>query len=110
MKNDKHNPSGLYDAPFEHDSCGVGFIVNIKGTKSHKLVRQAFEIGINLLHRGACGCEKNTGDGAGILLSSQHGDGPRREGSVAPPPDGEALSCKTCHNGKVHILMPEKKD
>ena len=50
------------------------------------------------------------GDGAGILLSSQQRDGPRREGSVAMPPDGEALSCKTCHNGKVHILMPEKKD
>ena len=72
MKNDKHNTSGLYDASFEHDSCGVGFIVNIKGTKSHKLVRQAFEIGINLLHRGACGCEKNTGDGAGILLQLPH--------------------------------------
>ncbi|MEE3202220.1 MAG: glutamate synthase subunit alpha, partial [Acidobacteriota bacterium] len=72
MKNDKNNTTGLYDASFEHDSCGVGFIVNIKGTKSHKLVRQAFEIGINLLHRGACGCEKNTGDGAGILLQLPH--------------------------------------
>jgi len=72
MKNDKHSTAGLYDASFEHDSCGVGFIVNIKGTKSHKLVRQAFEIGINLLHRGACGCEKNTGDGAGILLQLPH--------------------------------------
>ena len=72
MKNDKHNTTGLYDASFEHDSCGVGFIVNIKGKKSHKLVRQAFEIGINLLHRGACGCEKNTGDGAGILLQLPH--------------------------------------
>ena len=72
MKHDKHNTTGLYDASFEHDSCGVGFIVNIKGKKSHKLVRQAFEIGINLLHRGACGCEKNTGDGAGILLQLPH--------------------------------------
>ena len=72
MKNDKHNTTGLYDASFEHDSCGVGFVVNIKGNKSHKLVRQAFEIGINLLHRGACGCEKNTGDGAGILLQLPH--------------------------------------
>ena len=72
MKNNKNDTTGLYDASFEHDSCGVGFIVNIKGTKSHKLVRQAFEIGINLLHRGACGCEKNTGDGAGILLQLPH--------------------------------------
>ncbi len=72
MKNNKKNATGLYDASFEHDSCGVGFIVNIKGKKSHKLVRQAFEIGINLLHRGACGCETNTGDGAGILLQLPH--------------------------------------
>jgi glutamate synthase (ferredoxin) len=61
-------PQGLYDPRFEHDSCGVGFVVNIKGVRSHKLVEQAFEVGINLLHRGACGCEKNTGDGAGLLL------------------------------------------
>jgi len=59
---------GLYDPRHEHDSCGVGFVVNIKGVRSHKLVQQAFEIAINLLHRGACGCEKNTGDGAGLLL------------------------------------------
>ena len=72
MKNNEKNTTGLYDANFEHDSCGVGFIVNVKGTKSHKLVRQAFEIGINLLHRGACGCENNTGDGAGILLQLPH--------------------------------------
>ena len=59
---------GLYDPMHEHDSCGVGFVVNIKGQKSHKLVQQALEVVINLLHRGACGCEVNTGDGAGILL------------------------------------------
>ena len=44
MKNNENSKTGLYDASFEHDSCGVGFIVNIQGTKSHKLVRQAFEI------------------------------------------------------------------
>ena len=59
---------GLYDPRFEHDACGVGFVVNIKGVRSHKLVEQAFEVATNLLHRGACGCEKNTGDGAGLLL------------------------------------------
>ncbi len=63
---------GLYDPRFEHDSCGVGFVVNIKGERSHKLVRQAFEVGLNLLHRGACGCEANTGDGAGMLLQVPH--------------------------------------
>src|SRR5678815_1046705 len=59
---------GLYDPQFEHDACGVGFVVNIKGRKSHEIVRQALTILINLRHRGACGCEYNTGDGAGILL------------------------------------------
>jgi glutamate synthase (ferredoxin) len=59
---------GLYDPRHEHDACGVGFVVNIKGRKSHAIVRQALQVLINLLHRGACGCEPNTGDGAGILL------------------------------------------
>ena len=59
---------GLYHPAHEHDACGVGFVVNIKGVRSHKLVEQAFEVALNLLHRGACGCEVNTGDGAGLLL------------------------------------------
>src|SRR5499426_3052885 len=59
---------GLYDPRHEHDACGVGFVVDIKGRKSHAIVRQALQVLINLLHRGACGCEPNTGDGAGILL------------------------------------------
>ena len=63
---------GLYHPDQERDSCGVGFVVNIKGERSHKLVQQAFEMVINLLHRGACGCEVNTGDGAGMLLQLPH--------------------------------------
>jgi len=59
---------GLYDPRYEHDACGVGFVVHIKGRKSHAIVRQALTVLKNLLHRGACGCEPNTGDGAGILL------------------------------------------
>ncbi len=59
---------GLYDPQFEHDACGVGFVVNIKGHKSHQLVQQGLTILRNLTHRGACGAEPNTGDGAGILL------------------------------------------
>jgi glutamate synthase domain-containing protein 2/glutamate synthase domain-containing protein 1/glutamate synthase domain-containing protein 3 len=59
---------GLYDPRHEHDACGVGFVVNIKGVRSHSIVRQALQVLINLLHRGACGCEANTGDGAGILV------------------------------------------
>jgi glutamate synthase (NADPH) large chain len=65
--NDKHNV-GLYDPQFEHDACGVGFVAHIKGVKSHDIVEQGLRINENLKHRGACGCEKNTGDGAGILL------------------------------------------
>jgi glutamate synthase (ferredoxin) len=59
---------GLYDPWFEHDACGVGFVVNIKGRKSHEIVRQGLQVLLNLTHRGACGAEVNTGDGAGILL------------------------------------------
>jgi glutamate synthase (ferredoxin) len=59
---------GLYRSSQEHDACGVGFVVNIKGQRSHTIVRKALEVLINLLHRGACGCEANTGDGAGILI------------------------------------------
>ena len=60
--------TGLYDPQFEHDACGVGFVAHIKGVKSHEIVEQGLQINENLKHRGACGCEKNTGDGAGILL------------------------------------------
>jgi glutamate synthase (NADPH/NADH) large chain len=59
---------GLYDPQFEHDACGVGFVVNIKGEKSHTIIRQALDVLVNLDHRGACGCEPDTGDGAGILM------------------------------------------
>ncbi|HEV3165824.1 MAG TPA: glutamate synthase central domain-containing protein, partial [Isosphaeraceae bacterium] len=63
---------GLYDPQNEHDSCGVGFLVDLKGRKSHKLVRDAITALVNLNHRGACGCENNTGDGAGILIQIPH--------------------------------------
>jgi glutamate synthase (ferredoxin) len=63
---------GLYDPRFEHDACGVGFVVDIKGRKSHRILQQAIEVLRNLDHRGACGCEQNTGDGAGVLLQMPH--------------------------------------
>jgi glutamate synthase (ferredoxin) len=63
---------GLYDPQFEHDSCGVGFVVNVKGKKSHEIISQALTVLLNLDHRGACGCEVNTGDGAGILMQMPH--------------------------------------
>jgi glutamate synthase domain-containing protein 1 len=60
-------PQGLYDSRHEHDAGGVGFIADLKARKSHKIVQDALTILVNLEHRGACGAEKNTGDGAGIL-------------------------------------------
>src|SRR5438094_10056020 len=63
---------GLYDPQFEKDACGVGFVVHIKGEKSHAILREALTVLNNLTHRGACGCEANTGDGAGVLLQVPH--------------------------------------
>src|SRR5687767_11416686 len=63
---------GLYDPDFEHEACGVGFVVHVKGKKSHQIVQQGLEVLVNLNHRGACGCEANTGDGAGILMQTPH--------------------------------------
>lgn len=63
---------GLYDPQFERDACGIGFVVNVKGIKSHKIVCQALTILKNLSHRGGCGSESNTGDGAGILIQISH--------------------------------------
>jgi len=63
---------GLYDPANEHDSCGVGFVAHIKGERSHQILVDAEEILRNMDHRGACGCEANTGDGAGMLTALPH--------------------------------------
>jgi glutamate synthase (ferredoxin) len=63
---------GLYDPSREHDACGVGFVVHVKGKRSNEIVRQGLTVLLNLNHRGACGCENNTGDGAGILIQLPH--------------------------------------
>lgn len=63
---------GLYDPDYEHDSCGVGFVADIKGRKSHAIVENGLTILKKLVHRGACGCEENTGDGVGLLLQMPH--------------------------------------
>ncbi len=60
--------SGVYDPQFERDACGVGFIADLHGRKSHDIVRDAVKLLGNLQHRGACGCDQETGDGAGILI------------------------------------------
>jgi glutamate synthase (NADPH) large chain len=63
---------GLYDPRHEHDACGVGFVANIEGKKSHDIVLKGIQILVNLTHRGACGCDPETGDGAGILIQIPH--------------------------------------
>ncbi|MBS0155306.1 MAG: glutamate synthase large subunit [Nitrospira sp.] len=63
---------GLYDPQYEKDSCGIGFVVNIKGKKSHDIVRKGLQVLENLTHRGAQGADSHTGDGAGILLQTPH--------------------------------------
>lgn len=63
---------GLYHPSFEHDNCGMGFVVNLSGTKTHDIVQKGIQILINLTHRGACGCDPETGDGAGILIQIPH--------------------------------------
>ena len=72
MAKEACSKQGLYDPRYEHDACGVGFVADLKGRKSHRIVEQAIEVLLNLRHRGACGCEANTGDGAGILLQVPH--------------------------------------
>ena len=75
MRDDRLKPANhvdtekdLYDPSFEHDSCGIGFLVNIKGNKNHKIIEDALVISEKMEHRGGCGCEENTGDGAGLLI------------------------------------------
>ncbi len=64
--------TGLYHPSFEHDACGIGFVANIRGHKSHQHIADALTVLENMEHRGACGCEANTGDGAGIMLQIPH--------------------------------------
>ena len=65
-------PQGLYHPSNEHDACGIGFVASIRGEKSHDIVRKGLEVLINLTHRGASGCDPETGDGAGLLIQIPH--------------------------------------
>jgi len=64
--------AGLYDSRYEHDACGVGFVVNINGAATHTIVQQGIQVLENLVHRGAAGCDPDTGDGAGMLTQLPH--------------------------------------
>ena len=75
---------GLYDPAQEHDSCGIGFVVNIKGRKSHEIVSQSLTILNNMSHRGGAGYERNSGDGAGILKDAFD--------------QGRGGGCRGCHD------------
>jgi len=72
MQQAEYDQAGLYRPEFEHDSCGTGFITNINGHKSNQIVNDALTILENMEHRGACGCDPLSGDGAGILIQLPH--------------------------------------
>ncbi len=82
---------GLYDPRHEHDACGIGFVANIKGQKSHDIIVKGIQVLINLTHRGACGCDPETGDGAGVLIQIPHKFFTRESGKLGftLPPAGE---------------------
>ena len=63
---------GLYNPANEHDACGIGFVASTSGNKSHEIINQGIQVLLNLAHRGACGCDPETGDGAGVLIQIPH--------------------------------------
>ena len=86
---------GLYDPANEHDACGVGFIVDVKGRKSHDIIRQGLQILVNLDHRGAVGADPLVGDGAGCLIQTPDAllrDWARHQGLTLPQPGRYAVA------------------
>lgn len=68
MRKERPTKNGLYRQEFEHDNCGIGFVAHLKGRKSHSIISQGLDILRNMVHRGAEGADKNSGDGAGVLI------------------------------------------
>ncbi len=93
MTNEKYmgrpGAAGLYDPRFEHDACGVGFICNLNGIKSHDIIHNGLEILVNLTHRGACGSDEKTGDGAGMLIQMPHAFLKKKCAELSIPLPGE---------------------
>ena len=81
-------PQGLYLPSLEKDACGLGFVAHLKGKRSHDIIDKGLEILVNLTHRGACGCDPETGDGAGLLTQIPHAffvKEARKQGFSLPP-------------------------
>ena len=92
-------PQGLYHPRNEHDSCGIGFVANIDGKRSHRIVEQGLEILLNLTHRGAVGADPDMGDGAGLLLQMPHrflAEVAAADGIALPAPAHTALAPCSC--------------
>jgi len=111
---------GLYSPQFEHDSCGVGVVANIKGGKSHQIINDGLEVLVNLGHRGAAGCDPETGDGSGIMIQMPHeflqaecerlqftipGAGEYGVGMLFLPP--EPQSQEKCRSLVDHVIQEE---
>src|ERR1051326_7387423 len=91
---------GLFDRALEKDSCGVGFIADIQGRKSHRIISDGLQILLNLEHRGAVGADARAGDGAGILVQTPHRFFVRKAaelGITLPAPGHYAVG---------HVFMP----
>jgi glutamate synthase (ferredoxin) len=104
MQNNYPPAQGLYQPDYEHDSCGVGFVADIKGRQSHQIVENGLTILKKLVHRGACGCEENTGDGVGMLVQMPHKFFSRvcKESSITLPERG--------HYGAALVFLPNDPD
>ncbi len=79
------NKPGLYEPSFEHDACGIGFVVNINGQKSHQIIEEGIQILCNLEHRGAIGSDHKTGDGAGMMVQIPHSFFTKKVEFTLPP-------------------------
>ena len=98
-------PGGLYDPGLEKDACGVGFVANIKGVASHEIMQDACHINARMDHRGGCGFEENTGDGAGVLTAMPHKFFQkvlRKAGITLPEPEAYAV-------GNIFLPRDEKE-
>ncbi|MFP6614905.1 MAG: glutamate synthase central domain-containing protein, partial [Candidatus Hydrogenedentota bacterium] len=98
-------PRGLYDPNFEHDACGFGFVANIDGRREHKIVRRGIQVLERLVHRGACGCDPETGDGAGLLFQT-----PDRLFREVAPESGFELPEAGAYSAGMVFLPQDEED